>query len=93
MSLKKIILYFAGFIYLVLTVAFWLGLVASFNHLPADPVLTDRDIACFGIGLCALPALSLAAGFIGFYCELAKELKSLESEEKKKAADKEKTGH
>lgn len=80
--MKKIILYVAGAVYLVLTVAFWFGLVICLNDLPQDPVLTDLHYTCFGIGLCALPALLLAAGSIGFYCDLSKELFKLESEEK-----------
>lgn len=81
--MKKVILYAAGAVYFfILTLAFWLGLAASLNHLPQDPVLTDLHYACFGIGLCALPALLLAAGSIGFYCDLSKELFKLKAEEK-----------
>lgn len=80
--MKKVILYAAGAVYFVLTVAFWIGLAVNLNNLPADPVLTDLHYACFGIGLCALPALLLAAGSIGFYCDLSKELFKLKSEEK-----------
>ena len=82
MSWKKIILYFVGFVYLVLTIVFWFGLAYCLNRLPEDPVLTDLHYTVFGIGFTALPAILLAGGSVGFYCDLTKELFKLKSEEK-----------
>lgn len=72
--MKKGLLYVVGFVYLILTLAFSSGLFYCLNALPPDPVLTDLHYTCFGIGLCALPAMLLAAGSVGFYCELSKEI-------------------
>lgn len=74
--MKKTFCFVIAFVYIVLTSAFWAGLVVSLNGLSPDYVPDDNALYCFGIGLCALPALLLTSGCFAFYNELAMALRS-----------------
>lgn len=85
MNYKKIILIFAGIIYLIFALSFSFGMFYCLHKLPGDP--DDIQLLYFGFGLCSLPAIVFCGGAVGFYLDLHREIISLDQEKNCASAD------